>query len=152
MLEGIVRPFQTPQVTLSGQIPIPSVGPVRPASLRWGAVGQLPPYTISWSLNAETYSETSRTTDVVRIYDPNDSTQYVDVQRTKNLVMKHSGGAGQLIYSPFTADQAQVLLDFDAEVQSAFSSFNADSVFNNPANSNSGSNVSFAFNPPNTGS
>lgn len=149
MIEGIVRPFQSPQVTQSGPIPIPSVGPTQPASLKWGAVGKLPHpvTTYSWKISSkdsETVTELSRSTDTVRVYNPQDSSQYADVQRTNKLVMSKTssndpfnGIASQV--AAVEADFAAAFADFDAEIQSALNFDN----FNAPQ-----SQATYVFHPP----
>lgn len=140
MIEGIVRPFQSPQVTQSGPIPVPSVGPTRPASIKWGAVGKLPQPYVSFTVAPdETYTEQSRSTDTVRVYNPQDSSQYADVQRTDKLTMSKASGSSVLSDS-WTADIAQAFSDFSAEVQAAFN--NAD-----PGTPGATTSI-FVFRPP----
>lgn len=144
MIEGIVRPFQSPQVTQSGQIPVPSVGPVRPASLKWGGVGKVPPFRLSWHLQ-DNFDEKSRNTDNVRIFNPQDNTQYVDVQRTNSLKMGKTGGPGAVLYSPFTADIASAFDEFDADVQSAFTGFSP--TFDDQGTTQNPDQAQFTFHP-----
>lgn len=146
MIEGIVRPFQSPQVTQSGALPLPSVTTVQPASLRWGAVGKLPAVIANFKVAAgDSYNELSRQTDVVRIYNPQDSSQYVDTQRTDNLTMAHTrGGASQALASAWTSDIGAAFSEFDAEVQQAVS----DIQISGPTTGGQQDQASFAFHPP----
>lgn len=143
MIEGIVRPFQSPQVTQSGLIPVPSVGPVTPASLRWGAVGNLSSSGVSFkACQQQKYSEVSRQTDTVRVTNPQDSSQYVDVQRTKSLKMKPGGGDSNLGYQPFSDVAAGVQADLGAWSQ-FMSQFDSCTL-----QDGSDGSTSFLFNPP----
>lgn len=53
---------------------------------------------ISWPL-----TETSRVTETVRVYDPNDATRYVDVERVTELYLEDDeGNAASIILTPTT--------------------------------------------------
>jgi hypothetical protein len=124
---------------------VPSVGPVKPASLKWGATGKVSLPTINFTVqDCDTYYEKSRKTDTVRVTNPDDSSQYVDVQRTKSLTMKRQKGEGSSAYRPLNATFIDAFAAFDAEVQSAFNDFNI-----NDATTNDGQcTTSFNYNPP----
>lgn len=145
-LEPVIRPWQSPQVTQSGQIALPSLTTVKPASLRWGAVGKLPPVLASFKVTSgDSYNEQSRTTDVVRIFNPSDSSQYVDTQRTDTLNMTHTrGGAAQAQASAWNSDIGAAFSEFDAQVQQAINDISLDG----PTTGGTADQATFTFHPP----
>jgi hypothetical protein len=91
VLEGIVRPFQSPGVTATARIVIATEKtPPEPAVLQWGAAGSLAqPVLVQIATikfpNENKYVEKSRTTETVRVKNKDDPTQFVDVARIKNI-------------------------------------------------------------------
>lgn len=93
-MEAIVRPFQTEDIFTRGKIPVPSVNKeADPVVTSWGAKAALPePESdlIGVEIDKEEkYFERSRKKERVRIENPNDPSQYVIVERPKELKFDH---------------------------------------------------------------
>lgn len=96
MLEGIVRPFQSPN-TLARRRLVASASKidVGEAVISWGAAGDLPSATQQEEDTGgsgfqvidcnDQYKETSRTTSQKRVENPNDPDQYVIVELTNRV-------------------------------------------------------------------
>jgi hypothetical protein len=98
MLEELVRPFQRVYFLRSEPIYVTEVSaPTSGGTKTWGQAGTVPaavavaagtdPNNFGFQLEdcADRYAETSRTTDKVRVVNPTDSSQYVDVNRIKGI-------------------------------------------------------------------
>jgi hypothetical protein len=93
-MEGIVRPFQTEDFFTRGKIPVPSVNKeANPVVVSWGAKVSLPGAEsdlIGVQIDKEEkYFERSRKTEKIRIENPNDPSQYVIVERPKQVTFDH---------------------------------------------------------------
>jgi hypothetical protein len=93
-MEGIVRPFQSEDFFTRGKIPVPSVNKeADPVVTSWGAKASLPsPESDLVGVNLdkqERYFERSRKTEKIRIENPNDPSQYVVVERPKEMKLDH---------------------------------------------------------------
>lgn len=98
-LEQIIRPFQTAFPQNRDRVIASTVKqPPEIAQLQWGAAGQLPtateenpPYLnfkVNDPSNDQSLTEKSRTTQTVRVQNPDDPDQFVDVQRIQQIVFK----------------------------------------------------------------
>lgn len=87
-LEGIVRPFSAPEVfTARRTVQVEAKPPVQAAILTWGKpidAKFLRPDTV---FELKDVTEKSRVTRVERVENPNDPTQFVDVERIISMVM-----------------------------------------------------------------
>ncbi|MDE2284704.1 MAG: hypothetical protein KGK33_08840 [Hyphomicrobiales bacterium] len=97
-LERIVRPFQSKDVTPPQRILNPSEPAVDNVVLRCGQSGSTKTFNSSFSSTITSYvankqRELSRDTHVKRVTNPDDETQYVDVELIDKL--KTSGVNGQ---------------------------------------------------------
>jgi len=97
-LERIVRPFQSKDVTPPQRILNPSDLPVDNVLIQCGQVGSTKTFNSSFSSTVTSYVENkhrelNRDTSVKRITNPDDETQYVDVELIDKL--KTSGVNGQ---------------------------------------------------------
>jgi hypothetical protein len=97
-LERIVRPFQSKDVTPPQPIFNPSSPPVDNVLIQYGQTGSTKTFNSSYSSTITSYVENkhrelSRETSVKRITNPDDETQYVDVELINTL--KTSGVNGQ---------------------------------------------------------
>lgn len=106
MLEQAVRPFQDAGNIASRQIVSKQIKKSRQRSrVVWGGIGTLPvadmedtgtdPAGYSFKLEqcSDTYKEHKRETEQVRVSNPNDSSQYVDIDRIKLISFAHSTDA-----------------------------------------------------------
>jgi hypothetical protein len=92
--EGIVRPFQNaPVFTARVLAPVlPSKQEPQPARITWGGtedaswVEEDPGYVSGFGVDLQE-DKSRRVTEQVRVENPNDSTQYVEVERIKKTVM-----------------------------------------------------------------
>ena len=100
MLESIIRPYQAPIYFYAGtKVPIapqPLTTDPSGAQLCWGGVGAMPTPTsnpggfkVVSGKETETEKAKTRQQDLIRIENPNDSSQYIMVQRAKTLQMDH---------------------------------------------------------------
>jgi hypothetical protein len=91
MLEYLVRPYQSPRSQGSVVIPSTPSAPTEKAVLTWGASATLPIQAKGFSINTacckEKSDEQSRETDIIRIENPDDSSQYMVVARAKKLLL-----------------------------------------------------------------
>ncbi len=97
-LERIVRPFQSKDVTPPRRILAPSEPPVDNVLIQCGQAGSTKTFNSSYSSTITAYVEAkhrelNRETSVKRITNPDDETQYVDVELIDKL--KTSGVNGQ---------------------------------------------------------
>jgi len=97
-LERIVRPFQSRDVTPPQRILNPSAPPVDNVLIQCGQSGSTKTFNSSFSSTITAYVENkhrelARETTVKRITNPDDETQYVDVELIDRL--KTSGVNGQ---------------------------------------------------------
>ena len=97
-LERIVRPFQSKDVTPPQRVFNPSETPVDNVRIVCGQAGSTKTFNSSHSSTVTSYvegkhRELSRETSVKRITNPDDETQYVDVELINKL--KTSGVNGQ---------------------------------------------------------
>jgi hypothetical protein len=97
-LERIVRPFQSKDVTPPQRILNPSEPPVDNVLIQCGQNGSTKTFNSSFSSTVTSYVEAkhrelSRATQVKRITNPDDETQYVDVELIDKL--KTSGVNGK---------------------------------------------------------
>jgi hypothetical protein len=97
-LERIVRPFQSKDVTPPQRIFSPSETPVDNVRIVCGQTGSTKTFNSSYSSTITSYVENrhrelTRETSVKRITNPEDETQYVDVELIDKL--KVSGVNGQ---------------------------------------------------------
>lgn len=102
MFEQLVRPYQSPGAVVSRGVVSKHTKKARGRSrIVWGDVGTLPvaerediptdPSGYSFKLETcdDTYKEHKRETDSVRVENPNDSSQYVIVDRVKLISFAH---------------------------------------------------------------
>jgi hypothetical protein len=91
MFEYLVRPYQSPRSQGSVVIPSTPSAPTEKAVLTWGASATLPITAKGISFNTacckEQSDEQSRLTDIIRIENPDDSSQYIVVARAKQLLL-----------------------------------------------------------------
>ena len=97
-LERIVRPFQSKDVTPPRRILSPSESPADSVLIQCGQAGSTKTFNSSYSSTITSYVENKyrelrRDTSVKRITNPDDETQYVDVELIDKL--KTSGVNGQ---------------------------------------------------------
>lgn len=94
-LEGIIRPFQQPdRLTRRRIVATNTKLDVNPVSLTWGEAGNLPvpQTTVNFTVKKEKdHIEISRETELVRIENPDDPSQYVMVERPKNITFREKG-------------------------------------------------------------
>ena len=92
--EGIVRPFQEGDV-FSGRVlpPVQEILSPEDVIVEWGDPSQLLAKGIGITdLNSGNFHEVSRKTSTVRITNPTDSQQYVDVERIDEMRLKGENG------------------------------------------------------------
>jgi hypothetical protein len=90
MFEYLVRPYQSPRSQGSVIIASTPSAPGEKAVLTWGASAQLPAakgISFNTACCKEQSDEQSRETDIIRIENPDDSSQYMVVARAKKLLM-----------------------------------------------------------------
>lgn len=92
-LEQIIRPFQEGDVFTARSLPPgkPAEGVPEPAAFSWGK--GIDPNFLRPDLIMEfksKWEEKSRATETVRVENPDDPAQFVDVERIKRLVMRNS--------------------------------------------------------------
>ena len=97
-LEQIVRPFQRTGVSYPTRIFDPTRKPSEDAVLTLGKEGSTKTFNESFSERVTTYKdqeikEKSRETEVKRIKNPDDESQFVDVENIKKLVTEQGEGA-----------------------------------------------------------
>jgi hypothetical protein len=98
MLEELVRPFQRIDLLRVEKIYVQETqAPGDPGTKTWGKVGTVPdavqvtpgddPNVVGFQVEncGDNLSETSRGTDTVRVTNPSDSSQYVDVSRIRTI-------------------------------------------------------------------
>lgn len=96
-LEKIVRPFQTPEVFDARTLTPQQLQDENPddAVATWGAPssGDYTQFQISGLVGGTTtYTEKSRVTENVRVENPDDPSQFVEVERIKELRMANEQG------------------------------------------------------------
>ena len=90
-LELVIRPFQTAAVTPPTLLP---VGPEKTVTPKQFKIGDGSIRSESWSFSSSTslhgghYKEIKRTTEKKKVYNPDDKTQYVTVERAKSVVLR----------------------------------------------------------------
>jgi hypothetical protein len=122
LIEEIVRPFVAPQLTSTGQIPVPSTTTGAPVVLKWGAAGKMPDIQgdgIAFNLCGEIENELSRTTTDVQYTDANDSSKFIVVQRVQTLKLSKAENRN-VLSDPLTADIAADFSEFQADIASSF--------------------------------
>ena len=97
-LEQIVRPFQRTSVSYPIRIFNPTQKPVEDTVLMLGKEGSTKTFNESFSEKVTTYKdqeikEKSRETEKKRIKNPDDETQFVDVENIKKLVTEQGEGS-----------------------------------------------------------
>jgi hypothetical protein len=97
-LEQIVRPFQRTGVSYPTRIFDPTQKPVEDAVLALGREGSTKTFNESFSQRVTTYrdqeiKEKSRETETKRITNPDDDSQFVDVENIKKLVTEQGEGS-----------------------------------------------------------
>ena len=97
-LERIVRPFQRSGVSYPTRIFDPTQKEVEDAVLMIGKEGSTKTFNESFSSRVTTYKdqevkEQSRETETKRIKNPDDESQFVDVENIKKLVTEQGEGA-----------------------------------------------------------
>lgn len=112
MLEQIVRPFQTRPVISTATIVVDRSARAEPeiAHLVWGAVGTLPSQQTQEGPEIDdkhktkfTHKEVERTTQTVRVKNPDDPDQYVDVKRITKIKFKRDEGTARTVFAPSAA-------------------------------------------------
>ena len=101
--ERIVRPFQTRDVTPSQRIFDPSEVAQENVTLKCGEVGSTTTFSGNYSGSVSSYCpsrqrEMSRTVETKRIENPDDSTQYVNVEMAKSIKFNENNGAQREIF------------------------------------------------------
>lgn len=107
----VIRPFETP-LPLNQDRVVPSVvkQAAQVSQLIWGKVGKLPapieenPAFMSFKVinpGDQDLAETTRQSQNVRVQNPNDSTQYVEVARVQNITFR--GGSSNQPIDQYTA-------------------------------------------------
>lgn len=97
-LEKVIRPFQIGDIfTARVLAPVsqPATTDSAPISFAWGAEnsGDYTSFVLSGLVGGQVvYEEKSRVTKTVRVFNPQDDTQYVDVERIEKLVMAATNG------------------------------------------------------------
>jgi hypothetical protein len=96
-LESIVRPFQTTDFSPGRTTPQGAVPVAETLLVEIGKVGQVTTFQGSFSLTTTVYmdqkaKEISRETSVKRVTNPDDETQFVDVERIDKLVTTFGSG------------------------------------------------------------
>lgn len=130
MLEQVVRPFQTPGAIVSRQVSSKRIKKQREiARLLWGDTGSLPqphkvPDDTSGGYNfklkddcADTYSEGKRNTSKIRVENPDDSSQYVMVERIDSMSFQKKPTNKSTATGTETTDFVSVV---DTEIKAAF--------------------------------
>lgn len=89
-MEQIVRPFQTTSTIVNKRLNVTRPTKLAPqkAIILWGAEGQAPEVrglTIDVRNSDNRYREQSRTTDTIRIENPDDSSQFIITQQMNNV-------------------------------------------------------------------
>jgi ribosomal protein L24 len=91
MFEYLVRPYQSPRSQGSVVIPSTPSAPSEKAVLKWGASATLPIQAKGINFNTacckEQSDEQSRETEIVRIENPTDPSNYMLVERSKKLLL-----------------------------------------------------------------
>lgn len=126
-LEELVRPYQSRDLNRGLRIVTSRERSTKKAEIKWGATGTLPtPKTDDggFQLCAETYDESSRKTETLRVENPNDSSQFVKVKRVKKMKLSKSA-AGKTLQSGLTADLHQDWADFNAAFRDSFTPLDA---------------------------
>lgn len=128
-LERAVRPWSSPLALATGQIPIPSVETqVNPAVLQWGNVGTLPTpnFGVNFTVCTENWTEKKRTVKSVRITNPSDSSQYIDINRATQIAFDKTNSLNDpsTDWTSYTEANLNV---FDAQMQAAFSTVDGSS-------------------------
>ncbi len=97
-LEQVIRPFQNGDVfTARTLAPVeqPAVPNTDPIVVSWGAEssGDYTSFALSGLVGGTVvYSEKSRVTNTVRVTNPQDDSQFVDVERIEKLVLAATNG------------------------------------------------------------
>lgn len=95
-LEGVVRPFAAGDVFSAKPLtPVqPNFDSKPDIVFTWGdpITLQAKPIGITNLFGGVKYTEVSRTTSTKRVFNPDDNTQFVDVQRIETLLMKDENG------------------------------------------------------------
>jgi hypothetical protein len=99
-LEAVVRPFQAAEAfnakALAPPTPSATGGPLPDVEQVWGNPIQLLSKAIgvtNLNTGGKHWSEVSRTTSTVRVTNPTDPTQFVDVARVDSLHLQDENGA-----------------------------------------------------------
>lgn len=105
-LEGIVRPFQTRDVSPAFVTPANGPAPQSNTILAYGKSASAKTFQTNYSSNVTYYmdqqsDETERETHVKRVYNEDDKSQYVDVEYIDKLKSKrkHDGQVVQHTYN-----------------------------------------------------
>lgn len=92
MLETVVRPYEAPQpISTDTIVTQRALVPSSRARLRWGAVGALPPATthdvhiLDCDDKYQERQSPARTTNLVKVVNPDDSSQYVIVESLASI-------------------------------------------------------------------
>lgn len=90
-LEKVIRPFQSEQAFQAARVVEPTIE-VAPATTEWGSAGGTEFETrsafVNFVTNKSNYKEQFRVTDQVRVENPDDPTQFVVVDRIKQIAFK----------------------------------------------------------------
>lgn len=97
-LEQIVRPFQRTGISYPTRIYDPTAKETKDAVLMLGKEGSTKTFNESFSQRVTTYKdqeikEKSRVTEVKRVENPDDASQYVDVEIIKKLTTEQGEGS-----------------------------------------------------------
>jgi hypothetical protein len=126
MFEYLVRPYQSPRSQGSVVIPSTPSAPTEKAVLTWGASATVPIQAKGINFNTacckEESDEQSRETENVRIENPDDSSQYIMVARSKSLKLnKHENNNCGDSWDQFSGVGLEVtgaLAEFASEIAS----------------------------------
>jgi len=96
-LEYVVRPYQARNAQGAILIPAATAGGRQRATLTWGRSSPRPPaQSITFKVNCcnETQDETARKTETVRIYQPDNPENYIDVARATQVKLHKTEANG----------------------------------------------------------
>ncbi len=128
-MEQLVRPFVAVPTIATRRIVAKNKAVTKgTAIIRWGSAGAMPTATqrtvdssgVNFSIECckDTYSEHERNTDLVRVENPDDPTQFVMVRRIKDITF---GKKSEECYDPFTdVGVRSALAEIDASVAPIF--------------------------------
>lgn len=124
MFEGLSRPFTSPLGTQPGPKIAPAIGGEDGgvSIIRWGIAGDMPTPAATTTPNCMVKAtETSRQSSQVRIENPNDSSQYVIVERPDELDLDSQETDPVYQWRDPTAYVAPNLSMFSGAIQAMFS-------------------------------